>query len=166
MPWINTGHIESDGTLTKSSMNFITREKYDSLKSGKVEPGDLVYCLRGATFGKTAFITPYSEGAIASSLMIIRPFLKDFGEFIYKYLISPFGRSQIFRFDNGSAQPNLSANSVKLYAFPLPPLAEQHRIVAKVDELMALCDQLKASLATAQTTQFNLADSLVEQAIG
>ena len=48
----------------------------------------------------------------------------------------------------------------------LPPLPEQRRIVAKVDELMALCDQLKASLATAQATQLNLADSLVEQAIG
>ena len=165
MPWINTGHIEPNGTLTKSSMNFITMEKYDSLRGGKIEPGDLVYCLRGATFGKTAFITPYAEGAIASSLMIIRPHIKEFGDYLFRYLISPFGRSQIFRFDNGSAQPNLSANSVKMYAFPLPPLAEQHRIVAEVDELMALCDQLKASLTTAQTTQLNLTDSLVEQAI-
>ena len=49
---------------------------------------------------------------------------------------------------------------------PFPPTSEQHRIVAKVDELMALCDQIKASLATAQATQLNLADSLVEQAIG
>ncbi len=165
MPWINTGHIEPEGTLTVGAMNYITKEKFDSLRGGKVEPGDLVYCLRGATFGKTAFITPYTEGAIASSLMIIRPYLVEFGSYIYRYLISPFGRSQIFRFDNGSAQPNLSANSVKIYAFPCPPLAEQHRIVAKVDELMALCDQLKARLQSARTTQLHLADSLVEAAI-
>jgi type I restriction enzyme, S subunit len=50
--------------------------------------------------------------------------------------------------------------------FPLAPLAEQHRIVAKVDELMALCDQLKSRLSDAQTTQLHLADALVEQAIG
>jgi type I restriction enzyme, S subunit len=48
---------------------------------------------------------------------------------------------------------------------PLPPLAEQHRIVAKVDELMALCDRLKARLQSAQTTQLHFADSLVEAVI-
>ena len=47
----------------------------------------------------------------------------------------------------------------------IPPAEEQHRIVAKVDELTAFCDQLKASLASAQETQLNLADSIVEQAI-
>lgn len=57
--------------------------------------------------------------------------------------------------------------SEKLWSSPvwLPPLAEQHRIVAKVDELMALCDQLKARLAEAQTTQLHLADALAEQAL-
>jgi len=47
----------------------------------------------------------------------------------------------------------------------LPPTAEQHRIVAKVDELMALCDSLKANLQTAQSTQLDLADSLVNATI-
>jgi restriction endonuclease S subunit len=47
----------------------------------------------------------------------------------------------------------------------LPPLKEQHRIVAKVDELMTLCDQLKARLNDAQTTQLHLADAIIEQAI-
>jgi type I restriction enzyme, S subunit len=47
----------------------------------------------------------------------------------------------------------------------LPPLAEQHRIVAKVDELMALCDQLQVRLGEAQTLQLHLADAIVEQAV-
>ncbi|MGI2072802.1 restriction endonuclease subunit S [Shewanella baltica] len=47
----------------------------------------------------------------------------------------------------------------------IPPLEEQHRIVAKVDELMALCDQLKARLADTQTTQLHLTDTIVEQAV-
>ncbi|MEH8128419.1 restriction endonuclease subunit S [Aeromonas veronii] len=165
MPWINTGHIEPSGILTSSEMNFITQEKFDSLRSGKIIETDIVYCLRGATFGKTAFVTPYKEGAIASSLMIIRPCNISLREFIYIYLISPFGRAQIFRFDNGSAQPNLSANSVMMYAFPCPPISEQHRIVAKVDELMTLCDQLKSRLQTSQQTQLALAESLVEGAL-
>lgn len=163
--WINTGHIRPDGTLSSTEMNFITKEKFDELRSGKIKEGDLVYCLRGATFGKTAFVKPYSIGAVASSLVIIRPYNLKLGEYIYKYLISPFGKSQVYRFDNGSAQPNLSANSVTLYAFPLPPLAEQHRIVAKVDELMAMCDQLKTRIHQAYQQQQTIADALVAQAL-
>ncbi|WP_246072335.1 hypothetical protein [Catenovulum sediminis] len=44
-------------------------------------------------------------------------------------------------------------------------MSEQHRIVAKVDELMTLCDQLKARLTDAQTTKLHLTDAIVEQAI-
>jgi type I restriction enzyme S subunit len=51
------------------------------------------------------------------------------------------------------------------YVIGLPPLAEQHRIVAKVDELMALCDALKARIQDAQTTQLHLADAVVARAV-
>jgi type I restriction enzyme S subunit len=55
---------------------------------------------------------------------------------------------------------------VKRYRFPLPPLAEQHRIVAKVDALMALCDQLESSLTTATTTRSRLLEGLLHEALG
>ncbi|ENH7749887.1 restriction endonuclease subunit S [Escherichia coli] len=165
IPWINTGHIEKNGTLTVTEMNFITEGKFNELRSGKIQKGDLVYCLRGATFGKTAFVTPYETGAIASSLMIIRPFITEMGGYIYNYLTSPFGRSQIYRFDNGSAQPNLSANSVMLYSFPCPPLTEQYRIFSQVGLLHELCDKLKTRIKTAQQTQLHLADALTNAAI-
>lgn len=165
IPWINTGHIEKNGTLSITDMNFITEKKFNELRSGKIQSGDLVYCLRGATFGKTAFVMPYESGAIASSLMIIRPFIKEMGEHIYNYLISPFGRSQIFRFDNGSAQPNLSANSVMLYAFACPPLQEQFRIHKKITELFHICDSLRLQTQSAQQTQLHLADALTDAAI-
>ncbi len=165
IPWINTGHIEKNGTLTVTEMNFITEGKFNELRSGKIQKGDLVYCLRGATFGKTAFVIPYETGAIASSLMIIRPFITEMGGYIYNYLTSPFGRSQIYRFDNGSAQPNLSANSVMLYSFPCPPLTEQYRIFSQVGLLHELCDKLKTRIKTAQQTQLHLADALTDAAI-
>lgn len=164
IPWINTGHIEKNGTLTVTEMNFITEGKFNELRSGKIQKGDLVYCLRGATFGKTAFVIPYETGAIASSLMIIRPFITEMGGYIYNYLTSPFGRSQIYRFDNGSAQPNLSANSVILYSFPCPPLTEQYRIFSQVGLLHELCDKLKTRIKTAQQTQLHLADALTDAA--
>jgi type I restriction enzyme S subunit len=153
IPWINTGHILPNGTLSERKMNFITEEKFKSLNSGKIQSGDLVYCLRGATFGKTAFVYPFEAGAIASSLVIIRPINIALGNFLYNYLISKTARQQLLRFDNGSAQPNLSANNVKLYLTPLPAHQEQQIIVEKVNSLMALCDELEAAIETSKNTQ-------------
>lgn len=165
LPFINTGHIEPDGSLSLQRMNRITKEKFEALRGGKIQPGDLVYCLRGATIGKTAFVVPFTEGAIASSLVIIRLDGNVDPSFAYMFLTGPVGRTQIRRFDNGSAQPNLAANSVKLFTIPLPPLAEQHRIVAKVGELMALCDQLEAGLTTGEDTRRRLLDALLHAAV-
>jgi type I restriction enzyme, S subunit len=163
--WINTGHIEPDGTLSIERMHYITRKKFDTLRSGKIKLGDLVYCLRGATIGKTAIVSQFDEGAVASSLVIIRLSPLVDSRFAYHVLTSPVGRSEIRKFDNGSAQPNLSANSVKKYAFPLPPLAEQRRIVEKVDALVAICDRLEASLATAQTESRHLLKAVLYDAL-
>jgi len=162
IPWINTGHIEPAGTLSMELMHYITRKKFDSLRSGKVKPGDLVYCLRGATLGKTAIITQFDEGAVASSLVIIRLAVSVDPRFAYRFLTSPLGREQIFQFDNGSAQPNLSANNVKKYWMPLPPLAEQHRIVAKVDQLMALVDELERQQEASREKATKLLDAIVQ----
>jgi type I restriction enzyme S subunit len=48
---------------------------------------------------------------------------------------------------------------------PLPPLAEQNRIVAKVEELMALCDQLESQLTTTQTEAARLLESVLHHAL-
>lgn len=61
---------------------------------------------------------------------------------------------------------NVSREQIRNLVIALPPLAEQHRIVSKVDELMALCDVLKARLAEAHVTQIRLADAIVERAVG
>src|SRR5699024_7411177 len=65
----------------------------------------------------------------------------------------------------GTGIKHFTGRSLKHYLFPLPPLAEQHRIVAKIDELMALCDQLEASLATAETTRSRLLEATLRDAL-
>ena len=55
----------------------------------------------------------------------------------------------------------ISASNLKKAVFPLPPLAEQHRIVAKVDELMAVCDRLEASLAAGEETRGRLVEAVL-----
>lgn len=59
----------------------------------------------------------------------------------------------------------ISATNLKKVQFPVPPIPEQHRIVAKVDELMALCDQLEASLTAGKTTRSRLLDALLHEAL-
>jgi type I restriction enzyme S subunit len=65
----------------------------------------------------------------------------------------------------GTAQPKM--NQAKMNSIPvaLPPLAEQHRIVAKVDALMALCDRLEASLTATAATRRRLLDALLAEAL-
>ena len=65
----------------------------------------------------------------------------------------------------GTGQPNVNGNALKNLIFPLPPLAEQYRIVAKVNELIALCVNIQNRVKDAQTTQVQLADAIVEQAV-
>jgi type I restriction enzyme S subunit len=127
IPWINAGHIQSDGKLSKTEMNFITLDKFQELRSGKIKPGDLVYCLRGA-IGKTAVVEPLVEGAIASSLVIIRPSSKIDPLFLYFFLISPIGQSISKKFENGAAQPNLGAKSLAKYPITYPTITEQKKI--------------------------------------
>jgi len=72
----------------------------------------------------------------------------------------------IFAKSTGTAnQANIGMEAIACWVVPLAPLEEQHRIVAKVDELMALCDTLKTNIQNAQTTQLALADVLVEKAV-
>ena len=140
--WINTGHITSDGFLNVNTMNYITEEKYSSLSNGRIQKGDLVYCLRGATFGKVARIEPFSKGAIASSLMIIRPFDVSLRNYIYWYLRSPSAYIELHKYSNGSAQPNLAAKDVGKYLVPIPPLDEQIRIINKSIRLLAIIENI------------------------
>ena len=65
----------------------------------------------------------------------------------------------------GSTFVAINKRQLAHFRFPLPPLAEQHRIVAKVDELMALCDRLEANLATGDNTRYRLLDALLHEVL-
>ncbi|WP_052307765.1 restriction endonuclease subunit S [Bacillus timonensis] len=132
IPFINAGHLV-DGKVDVSNLNYVTEEKYSMLRSGKIEENDVLYCIRG-TLGKTAIVDNVDKGAIASSLVIIRPSKFLLSKFLYFYLISDIGKKMIKIHDNGSAQPNLSVNNLTKYAFPLPPINEQKRIVEQLEK--------------------------------
>ncbi|WP_417839061.1 restriction endonuclease subunit S [Tritonibacter scottomollicae] len=67
--------------------------------------------------------------------------------------------------ESATAQPVISGSKIYPIIVGLPPLTEQHRIVAKVDALMALCDRLEAALTTADTTRTRLLEALLHEAL-
>ena len=85
-----------------------------------------------------------------------RKYVKLFFEKIY---------DEIRELAAGGAQPNLNLSKIKETLLPLPPLSEQHRIVAKIDELMNMCNQLRSSITGANQQQQKLADVLVDHAV-
>jgi type I restriction enzyme, S subunit len=162
--FINTGHIEPNGKLSLGTMHYLKREKFDSLNSGKIIKGDLVYCLRGATLGKTAIVNQFEEGAIASSLVIIRLNKEISNRFIYYFLTGPLGRDCIFQFDNGSAQPNLSAKSVTLYKIPLPSFNEQLKVVQEIESRLSVCDKIEETITDTLKQAEALRQSILKKA--
>ena len=132
IPFINAGHLD-DGTIDWNSMDFIPRERFDLLGNGKIRYRDILFCLRGS-LGKFGIIDEDTEGAIASSLVILRPMEQLDSNFLAAYLRSRHCVEMISRFANGAAQPNLSAKNLRLFEIPIPPLPEQKRIVAILDE--------------------------------
>jgi type I restriction enzyme, S subunit len=164
VPWINTGHIRPDGTLDQVTMNYITEQKYDSLRSGKIQPGDLVYCLRGATLGKTAIVDPLNVGAVASSLVIVRPTDCLRSWYLYFYLTSNVGKSFIKLYQNGAAQPNLGAKSVAKYGISLPSVDEQIRLVEKIRVEIGQVEQLRAIYRNKLADLDELKQSILQKA--
>jgi type I restriction enzyme, S subunit len=164
IPWINTGHIQRDGTLSENDMNFISPKKFKSLRSGKIQSGDLVYCLRGATLGKTALVDPLTVGAVASSLVILRPTSLLDSRYLYSFLTSSLGQGLIKGFENGAAQPNLGAKSVAKYPISIPPIAEQKQLVAKLDSLRAETQRLARLYEWKLAALETLKKSLLHQA--
>ena len=164
IPFVNAGQL-SDGLVSKNELCFISKVRFDILNGGKFNDGDILFCLRGS-LGKCAVVKNFGVGAIASSLVILRPYLPSITNYIMIVMNSPLTSRNISKYNNGTAQPNLSAADLSKFGLPLPPLVEQHRIVAKVDELMALCDQLEqrseSQLAAHQTLVETLLATLTD----
>ena len=144
IPFVSASNIES-GVVSSNNLLCMTEEQYDALRAGKLIDNDIVYCIRGS-LGKCGVFT-MSKGAIASSLAIIRPFhtLYILREYLFLYLNSPLARSEIQKYDNGSAQPNLAAKDLMNFLVPLPPPMEAKMIVQKVKNIFTRVEEINAA---------------------
>lgn len=140
IPFINAGHIENQ-RISFDNMNYISEKKYNSLKSGKVKIGDVLFCLRGS-LGKNAVVDFENDAAIASSLVIIRPnqsLIKS--EYISIYFNSLLFKNKLMKLNNGSSQPNLSAASIKSIEISVPDMKKQNEIINKLLVTKELIDK-------------------------
>jgi type I restriction enzyme, S subunit len=102
---------------------------------------------------------------LVRSVALIRPNSDVLDEYLERAIRSPVVQEQIWASVKAAAQPCLYINRIQSLLIPLPPFAEQHRIVAKVDALIALCDQLEASLTATAATRRLLLDALLAEAL-
>jgi type I restriction enzyme S subunit len=145
-------------------MDYIARERFEMLSSGKTRDGDVLFCLRGS-LGKTALVSDIADAAIASSLVIVRPLTILSSKYLYYYLSSPLAKSEIARFDNGTAQPNLASKDLGRFLVPLAPAEEQERIVAAIEEQFSRLDAGVAALRGARQNLRRMRAAVLEAAI-
>ena len=109
----------------------------------------------------------YNNSLLNQRVCLIRAFLNLNKIYLFILLRSEYILN-IYksRFEKMNLQPNLKINDVSELLIPLPPLTEQHCIVAKVDELMTLCDQLEARVTDAQQQGKLLMESVLSEVMG
>jgi len=127
---------------------------------------DILIARTGGTIGKSYLVQNVNvKSVFASYLIRVRKLETVCARYIKVFLGSKTYWAQLYQASMGTGQPNVNGNALKNLAIPLPPSSEQYRIVRKVDELMALCNQLKERLNQASETRCQLADTVVTGAL-
>lgn len=149
--FLNTKNVTKDGFLFEEKM-FITEEKDNLLRKGKLQPNDVVMTTRG-TVGNVAFYNnsiPYKNVRINSGMVIIRANVQEFNpEYVYWMFRSPIIQNQIIQYRSGTAQPQLPISSMKKMQIPVMSLNEQFQVVAVLSSLqkkIELNDKISANL--------------------
>jgi len=156
----------SSGSLSFSDTRFISQEQHEDLiKRCNPELGDILLTKIGTT-GVPIRISVNREFSIFVSVALIK-FFDEYidGQYLVHLFSSPLVKQQSASGTQGVGNKNLVLKTIGAFYLPIPPLKEQKRIVAKVDELMTLCDQLKTNIQQNQNTKVLLAETLVKQGL-
>lgn len=155
-PFIGPGQITPNGQV-------LTAEKFVSelgaLESSVVEPGDILMVCIGGSIGKCAAAT--FPTAFNQQINSIHPLLSS-KAYVLNAMSSIDFAQAVLNSATGSATPIISKGKWDLLLLPLPPQDEQERIVTRVNELRALCADLRERLKKTQAVQSHLAEALIE----
>ena len=155
-----------DGKLNAIDQKYVNKETYEVWSARcKPEPWDILIT-REAPMGEVCLIPPGETICLGQRMMLAR-LLAEFIDrnFMLYSLRDPDLMGRVQDKPLGMTVQHLRVGGIETLLVPVPPLAEQRRIVAKVDELMALCDRLEASLADSDTTRQRLLETLIHEAL-
>lgn len=135
--WLKTGDL-NDGVITKTEEK-VTDVAVTESRLKINPPGSILIAMYGATIGKVGILDIPSATNQACCACVPEDFVDN--KYLYYFLLSQ--RKRFISMGAGGAQPNISKNKIVNFPFPLPPIGEQQRIVAKLDKLMLEIQKLK-----------------------
>ena len=155
--YVTAKNIKTDGVLL-DGITYVSKEVHDEIFS-RCDPsfGDLLYIKDGATTGIATINQVKGPFSMLSSVALLKPSEAIFNRYLLWAMRSPFFYAETREAMKGAAITRVTLSVMAASLLPLPPLAEQRRIVAKVDELMALCDRLEAQQQERETRHASLA---------
>jgi type I restriction enzyme S subunit len=139
IPWIKSGDL-NDGIVTKTD-ETISQSGLNNSNAKIMPKGTISIALYGATIGKLGILGIEAATNQACANCVINEKIIT-SRYLFYFLRSQ--KSYFIQVGQGGAQPNITNWIIWEWPIVIPPLAEQHRIVAKVDRLMALCNELEA----------------------
>ena len=138
------------GYLRDEPEEFVSDETYQAwMTRGMPEVGDLLFTTE-APMGNVCIVDITEPFALAQRIINLHPFGRLNSRYLMYAIMSPVVQDLIADKSSGVTATGIKASRLKKVLIPLPPLAEQRRIVNKVDELMRLCDGLEDRLTQAQ----------------
>ncbi|ACA79329.1 restriction endonuclease subunit S [Escherichia coli] len=156
---VKIGDIDSSGFISTAGMSYVSEKKINVLpEEMRVNPGDMVIAMSGATTGKLGFNKTKSTFLLNQRVGKIVTYSVD-KEFIYHYLSTRIEEN--LSISLGSAIPNISTAQINNIIIPIPPSDEQVKIIARVKLLISLCDQLEQQSLTSQDAHQQLVETLL-----
>jgi type I restriction enzyme S subunit len=163
IPWISPKDMKKDYLFEAELSISEAALQYSPVKM--INSESLLFVVRGMILAHSFPVAmAKAPVTINQDMKAIELHEPEMGEYVLRALkgLKPLMLARVERSSHGTCR--LDSAAYGDFLVPIPPLAEQRRIVAKVDALMALCDALKARLADAAQTQRHLADAITQRA--
>jgi type I restriction enzyme S subunit len=165
--YLSTKNVREDRFLFEETI-FITKEKDEKLRSGKLQKNDVVITTRG-TLGNVALYdnkVPFEHIRINSGMLILRILNENlYNYYLMKFITSPAFINQLKNMQTGTAQPKIPANILREIEIPLPPtIEEQHQIVQEIESRLSVADKMEESIAHSLLQAESLRQSILKKA--
>jgi type I restriction enzyme S subunit len=163
VPLIRSMNVHFGG-FVRQGLAFLNDEQAEKLKNVAVKADDVLLNITGASIGRVATAPRNMEGArVNQHVCIVRPTSAITPQFLELFLASPVVQNLIDAVQVGATREALTKTMIEQFEIPVPSVGEQRRIVAKVDQLMALVDELERQQEASREKASKLLDAIVQE---